>query len=276
MPSLFLSVALLLLERWAISTDWLSISYYADAFANPMAMFWPTVFHLRIFRLMHTQYNWQLILFDSAVLHVLDPQMLQPLYSFASFLHTWFSIQWYVLIRYGYIREVYQSVHCCHRICIPSVISNLFLAFLSVPFNIKMAYCFILVILFEGALRICAQSLQWIFVFQLIQVVILICMYTSRSRSQIKGRITKFWSSIDFTSWSTSWLLSSIAHQFNFTVRDILFLCQRILYKYYSWWSSVAFCTSTDCCYSSIFPLCWSAATMEDLFLFISLWFLEN
>ena len=156
---------------------------------------------------------------------------------------------------------------------------SLFLVRLSIPFNIKMAYCFILVILFEGALRICAQSLQWIFVFQLIQEVILmfirvvkfsvlitlsnnafvICAQSLilifqllRSRSQIKGRITKFWSSIDFTSWSTSWLLSSIAYRFNFTVRDILYLCMRILYKYYSWWSSVAFCTSTDCCYSSM------------------------
>jgi hypothetical protein len=62
----------------------------------------------KFFRLMHTHYNWQSILFDSAALHDLDAQMLQPLYSFASFLHTWISIQWYVLIRYGYIREVYQ------------------------------------------------------------------------------------------------------------------------------------------------------------------------
>ena len=45
----FLSVVLLLLERWAISTDWLSIRYYADAFGYSMAMFWATVFHLRNF-----------------------------------------------------------------------------------------------------------------------------------------------------------------------------------------------------------------------------------
>ena len=131
------------------------------------------------------------------------------------------------------------SVHCCHRIRIPSVMFSLFLVRLSIPFNIKMAYCFILVTSSKGAFGICAQSL--ILVFQLLW-----------SRSQIKGRITKFWSSIDFTSWSTSWLLSSIAHRFNFTVRDILYLCLRILYKYYSWWSSVAFCTSTDCCCSSM------------------------
>ena len=176
MSSLFLSVALLLLERWAISTDWLSISYYADACAYSMAMLWATVFHLRIFRLMHTQYSWQLILFDSAVLHVLDPQMLQPLYSSASFLHTWFSIQWYVLVRYGYIREVYQytfATEFAYHLWCPT---HSLYASAYRPFNIKMAYCFILVILFEGALRICAQSLQWIFVFQLIQVVILMCI----------------------------------------------------------------------------------------------------
>jgi len=39
------------------------------------------------FRLMHMHYNWQSILFDSATLHVVDAQMLQSLYSFASFSH---------------------------------------------------------------------------------------------------------------------------------------------------------------------------------------------
>ena len=128
----------------------------------------------KFFRLMHTQYNWQLILFDSATLHVVDAQMLQSLYSFASLSHKVLNS----VICVNTLRQPSRSisVHHCHRICIPSVISNLFLVRLSIPFNIKMAYCFILVILFEGALRICAQSLQWIFVFQLIQVVILMCI----------------------------------------------------------------------------------------------------
>ena len=39
------------------------------------------------FRIMHMHYNWRSILFDSTALHVVDAQMLQSLYSFASFSH---------------------------------------------------------------------------------------------------------------------------------------------------------------------------------------------
>jgi hypothetical protein len=173
------------------------------------------------------------------------------------------------------------SVHFCYRIRIPSVMSNSFLVRLSIPsFQYQDGLLFYSGYIIRRCLaHLCAvpsmdicipvnssshlnvYTSSLIFQFWLHYLKVPLAFVLSPlylffqllwSRSQIKGRITKFWSSIDFTSWSTSWLLSSIAHRFNFTVRDILYLCLRILYKYYSWWSSVAFCTSTDCCYSSM------------------------
>ena len=67
----------------------------------------------KFFRLMHTQYNWQLILFDSAVLHVIDAQMLQSLHLFASFSH-----KGLYLIMYQYVTAIFAK--CISTLLLPN------------------------------------------------------------------------------------------------------------------------------------------------------------
>jgi hypothetical protein len=201
MPSLFLSVALLLLERWA---NFHRLAQHI-LLRRCIRIFYGYVLSLlyfisEFFRIMHMHYNWRSILFDSAALHDLDAQMLQWLYSFAIFSHK----RLYLVKCVNTLRLPSRSVSVLlpnlHTICdvqlIPYtpqhtvqyqdgllfysgyIIRRCLAHLCAVP---SMDIC---IPVNSSAFGICAQSL--ILVFQWLW-----------RRSQIKGRITKFWSSID-------------------------------------------------------------------------------